>query len=98
MPEFGDDDLLDRAEDSPVVVVLKPGDLTQQEADELKKKQESGMLRPLNRCVCKGGGQRSTYLIRKSNLQLWEGSFTYFLMKREYSFHHMVLNCNGLFT
>lgn len=55
LPEFGDDDLLDRAEDSPVVVVLKPGDLTQQEADELKKKQESGTLRPLNRCVCKGG-------------------------------------------
>lgn len=47
MPEFGNDDLLDRAEDSPVVVVLKPGDLTQQEADELKKKQESGTLRPL---------------------------------------------------
>lgn len=43
-------------------------------------------------------GQRSTYLIGKSNLKLLEGSFTNFSMKREESFHHMVLNCIGLFT
>lgn len=49
LPEFSDDDLDERAEDSPVVVVLKAGDLTQQEADDLKKKQESGRPKPKTR-------------------------------------------------
>lgn len=31
-------------EEQPTVVVLKPGDLTAEEADTLKKKQEEGLI------------------------------------------------------
>ncbi|XP_046658215.1 uncharacterized protein KIAA1143 homolog [Homalodisca vitripennis] len=44
LPELSDDEDENRTDDSPVVVVLKPGDLTQEEAEEIKKKQESGTL------------------------------------------------------
>ncbi|XP_054290760.1 uncharacterized protein KIAA1143 homolog [Macrosteles quadrilineatus] len=40
LPELSDEERDDTAEESPVVVVLKPGDLTKEEADNLKQKQE----------------------------------------------------------
>ncbi|KAG8257637.1 hypothetical protein J6590_045099 [Homalodisca vitripennis] len=44
LPELSDDEDENRTDDSPVVVVLKPGDLTQEEAEEIKKKQESEQI------------------------------------------------------
>ncbi|XP_022190300.2 uncharacterized protein KIAA1143 homolog [Nilaparvata lugens] len=53
LPNLDDDDLQDRDEDKPVVVVLKPGDLSEEEASRLQKEkdEESGPARLGDRIV-----------------------------------------------
>ena len=51
LPEYEEDERDDKDEEEPVVVVLKDGDLTAEEADAIKKQQENGK-KTLN---CPGG-------------------------------------------
>ncbi|RZF36111.1 hypothetical protein LSTR_LSTR013154 [Laodelphax striatellus] len=62
LPELDDDDLQDRDEDKPVVVVLKPGDLSEEEASRLQKEkdEESGPARLGDRIVFRKPSKEKT--------------------------------------
>ncbi|XP_075229245.1 uncharacterized protein KIAA1143 homolog [Lycorma delicatula] len=53
LPQLNDEDFEDKDEDQPTVVVLKPGDLTAEQANEIKKQldEESGPARLNERIV-----------------------------------------------